>query len=149
MTIDEFLDPANVHVGLRASHKERLLHDLSRLAGSALSLPSTSIVKPLLDREELGSTGMGDGVAIPHARLAGIERPFGLFATLKSPIDFQSVDGRPVDLVFLMLLPAGSTGRNLCELATVARRLRRIEVATALRRTRGALDAFALVVERP
>lgn len=146
-SIEDFLDPANVHVGLRASDKTRLLEDLAQRAGQALSLPTKPISDALVAREELGSTGMGEGIAIPHARLPGIKAPFGLLAILKSPIEFGSVDDRPVDLVFLLLLATGSTGGHLGALAAVSRRLREERIATALRRAKGALTAFPLLVD--
>lgn len=149
MIIEDFLDPADVHVGLRSPDKGHLLHELSLFAGQALSLSTDTILAALVMREELGSTGMGDGVAIPHARLPEIKVPFGLMVTLRSPIDFHSVDDRPVDLVFLLLLPTGSTGGHLGALAAVSRKLREPDVAGALRRARGALDGFAALVSGP
>ena len=147
--VEDFLDPANVHVGLRASDKGRLLGDLSEQAGQALSMPSRPIRDALLAREELGSTGMGEGIAIPHARLAELVKPFGLLATLKTPIEFGSVDDQPVDLVVLLLLPIGSTGAHLGALASISRKLRDERIASALRRAKSALEAFALFVDRP
>ncbi|WP_375458535.1 PTS sugar transporter subunit IIA [uncultured Enterovirga sp.] len=147
--VEDFLDPANVHVGLRASDKRRLLSDLADQAGQALSVSSKLIREALLAREALGSTGMGEGIAIPHARLAEIDRPFGLLATLKTPTEFGSVDDRPVDLIFLLLLPIGSTGAHLGALASVSRKLRDERIAAALRRSKGALEAFALFADRP
>lgn len=147
ISIEDFLDPANVHVGLRASDKRRLLDDLAQKAGQALSVPTKLISDALTAREELGSTGMGEGIAIPHARLPEIRTLFGLVATLRSPIEFGSVDDRPVDLVFLLLLPTGSTGTHLGALAAVSRRFRDERVADAIRRAKGALAAFALCID--
>lgn len=146
INVEDFLDPANVHVALRASDKTRMLHEFAGWAAQALSLEPTTVSQALIAREGLGSTGMGDGIAIPHARLKEIDRPFGLLATLKAPIEFASVDGRPVDIVFILLLPTAPAGAQLGALACVARRLRDERIAAALRRSRGALEAFALVV---
>jgi PTS system nitrogen regulatory IIA component len=82
------------------------------------------IAAEILRREELGSTGTGGGVAIPHARIQGLNRSFGILARLNRPIDFEAIDGRPVDLVFLLLLPANPVGEQLKALASVARKLR-------------------------
>jgi nitrogen PTS system EIIA component len=141
MTIDEILAPEDVVAGLRAPSKKALLESLAARAADRLGLGVDEILASLARREELGSTGVGDGVALPHARLEGIERPFGLLARLRDPMDFDAVDDRPVDLVFLLLLPAGSEGRHLNALACVARWLRDPETAADLR---GARDAAAL-----
>jgi len=124
MDIKKFLSPADAHVDLRASHKTRLLQELARRAAKALDLAPEQISAEILKREELGSTGTGGGVAIPHARIQELNKPFGVFARLNKPIDFEAIDGRPVDLVFLLLLPADPVGEQLKALASVARKLR-------------------------
>lgn len=141
MTIEEILAPEDIVAGLRVPSKKALLESLAARAADRLGLGVDEILAPLARREELGSTGVGDGVALPHARLEGIERPFGLLARLRDLMDFDAVDDRPVDLVFLLLLPAGSEGRHLNALACVARWLRDPETAADLR---GARDAAAL-----
>jgi PTS system nitrogen regulatory IIA component len=133
MDIKDFLLPADVLCDLRASDKSRLLQDLSQRAAAALDLNGVLVADALLKREELGSTGVGGGVAIPHARLAEVEKPFGLMARLKKPIDFDAIDGQPVDIVFVLLLPASPAGEQLNALAAVARKLRKPEIASALR----------------
>ena len=92
MDIKDFLAPSDVLVGIRTSDKSPLLEDLSRRAASALKIDADKITADILKREELGSTGMGDGVAIPHARIADVKKPFGLLARLKSAIEFDSID---------------------------------------------------------
>ncbi len=124
MHIRDFLSPRDVVIDLRASNKDGVLRDLARRAGAVLNTPAEAIAAELLKRERLGSTGMGDGVAIPHARVAGVAGPFGLFARLKPPINFEAVDGRPVDLVFLLLAPESSQSEQINVLASLARRLR-------------------------
>jgi PTS system nitrogen regulatory IIA component len=145
MKIEEFLAPGSV-VELRASDKRNVITELARRAASVLSLDASAVTKALLAREELGSTGMGEGFALPHARLAGVEKPFGIFARLGKPVDFDAVDGLPVDLVFLLLLPINAQGDQLNALACVARRLRDHGTAERLRRTRDAAGAFPLLV---
>jgi PTS system nitrogen regulatory IIA component len=146
MKIQDFLAPESV-VELRASDKRDVITALARQAASALALDKTVVTKALLWREDLGSTGMGQGFALPHARLAEVEKPFGIFARLRRPVDFDAVDGRPVDLVFLVLLPSEAEGDQLNALACVARRLRDQETAERLRKTPDAAGAFHLLVD--
>jgi PTS system nitrogen regulatory IIA component len=141
MTVDDLLAPSDVLVGLRAATKNALLEDLARRAAAALGMGLDAIFPALARRENLGSTGIGDGIALPHARLEAISRPYGILARLREPIDFDAVDDNRVDLVFLLLLPAPDRHEPLNALACVARRLRDPETAAALR---GARDASAL-----
>jgi nitrogen PTS system EIIA component len=145
MTIDELLAPADVVHGLRVANKKALLKDLAHLSSPALGLYPDDVLAALARREDLGSTGVGDGVALPHARLDGVRRPFGLLARLREPVAFEAVDERPVDLVFLLLLPAAAQGEHLNALACVARKLRDPETALALRGARDATGLYALV----
>jgi PTS system nitrogen regulatory IIA component len=147
MTIEDFLAPDDVLFGLRMSGKLALLDALSRRAGESLDLPAADLLAALLRREELGSTGIGDGIAIPHARLEAVRRPHGIFARLREPIEFGAVDDRPVDLVVLLLLPAGPSADHLNALAAVARRLRDRETATAMRQARDAAGLHCLILE--
>ena len=148
MSVDEILAPEDALVGLRAPGKRALLGNLAGRAAGRLGLPVEAILPPLLRREDLGSTGVGGGVALPHARLEAVRRPFGLLARLREPVDFDAVDDGPVDLVFLLLLPAGDEGGHLNALACVARRLRDPETAAALRGARDATGLHALVSGR-
>ena len=141
MTVDELLAPSDVLVGLRAATKNALLEDLARRAAAALGIGLDAIFPALARRENLGSTGIGDGIALPHARLEAVSRPYGILARLREPIDFEAVDDNPVDLVFLLLLPTPGRHEPLNALACVARRLRDAETAAAMR---GARDAAAL-----
>jgi PTS system nitrogen regulatory IIA component len=141
MNIKDFLSPGNVIADLRAADKASVLQDLSRRAAAALNVPSDVIAAEILKRERLGSTGVGDGIAIPHARVPGVQNPFGMLARLKPAIDFEAVDGQPVDLVFLLLAPPSSPTGQLNVLACVARRLRD---ASTLQGLRGAKDNDAL-----
>jgi PTS system nitrogen regulatory IIA component len=141
MDIKSFLSPADVLMDVSASDKTRLLQKLADRAAGVLNLPSDRIFRDLAVREELGSTGTGAGIAIPHARVEGVKKPFGILARLKRPIDFNSIDAKPVDLIFLLLLPTASAGEQLNALASVARRLRNAE---CLRGLRGAIDGSDL-----
>lgn len=141
MSIEEFLAPGDAVADLRAGDKGRLLQDLAARAATALGLPRERVEQALLKREMLGSTGVGGGIAIPHARLEDLKKPFGLVGLLRKPIDFDAIDGKPVDIVFLLLTPAVAEGAHLNALATVARRLREQE---RVREMRAATDGAAL-----
>jgi nitrogen PTS system EIIA component len=135
MKISDFLTPSHVMLDLRASDKSRLLHQLSAQAAVEVGLDAADVSKQIAKREELGSTGVGNGVALPHARLKGLKSPFGLLARLRQGIDFEAIDDQPVDIVFLLLLPDAPNDAKLNALACVARALRDSEV---LERVRGA-----------
>jgi len=141
MDIREFLSPNDTLIDVRASDKTRFLRELARRAAASLNLAPERIAAEILKREELGSTGTGGGVAIPHARIQELNEPFGIFARLNRPIDFQAIDTRPVDLVFLLLLPGDPVGEQLKALATVARKLRD---PTSLRDLRAAASTAGL-----
>lgn len=145
MTVEEVLAPGGTLVGLRAAGKRALLEALAGRAAETLGIGPGEILSALLRREALGSTGVGDGVALPHARLDAVSQPFGMLARLRDPIAFEAVDERPVDLVFLLLLPAGAEGRHLNALACVARWLRDPGTAAALRGARDAGTLYARV----
>ena len=136
MTIADFLSPDDVLGAVAAKDKHQLLQALSERAAPAVHLPSDVISREILKREALGSTGVGRGIALPHARIAGLGEPFGIFARLKKAIDFDAVDGRPVDLVFLLLLPTGQGESQASALALVARKLRDPKILGALRHDR-------------
>ena len=135
MKISDFLSPANVMLDVRASDKGRLLHQLSTQAAAEVGLDAAEVSKQITKREELGSTGVGNGVALPHARLKGLKSPFGLLARLRRGIDFEAIDDQPVDIVFLLLLPDAPNDAQLNALACAARALRD---PGALQRIRGA-----------
>jgi nitrogen PTS system EIIA component len=136
MDIKEFLLPTDTFVKARGTDKVRLLQELATRAAAALNLDANLICTALRKREDLGSTGTGGGIAIPHARIPDLKKPFGTLVRLKHAIDFDAIDGNPVDIVFLLLLPAQS-GDPLRALASVARRLRDPE---SVRRLRSAAD---------
>jgi PTS system nitrogen regulatory IIA component len=141
MKITDYLSPANVMLDVKPASKDQLLRLLSTRAAAEAGLDADEVATLILKREELGSTGMGNGVALPHARLAGLKSPFGLFARLRRGIDFEAIDDKPVDIVFLLLLPESESGEQLNALACAARALRDPEV---LEKIRGAADPGAL-----
>jgi PTS system nitrogen regulatory IIA component len=139
-TIKSLLASESIAFDVRANDKFALLRDLSQRAASVIDVPAGAIFHALSKREELGSTGIGAGVAIPHARLAEITKPFALAARLKPAVNFNSIDGRHVDLVFLLLVPLSSDKDHLNVLAAISRLLRDRGV---VERLRGSTDAGA------
>jgi nitrogen PTS system EIIA component len=146
MKISDLLSPADVMIDVRTSNKRQLLQELAAKAATSLNLRVDQIAPHLLKREELGSTGVGAGVAIPHARLPNLQRPFGLLARLKQSIEFDAIDGRPVDIVLVLLLPANAENEALGALALVARMLRSSETLGRLRRARDASELYSAMV---
>jgi PTS system nitrogen regulatory IIA component len=133
MDIGDFLSVNDAISDIRARDKTFLLKELCGRAAAALKLDAGNLAGEILKREDLGSTGVGGGVAIPHARVQGLKTPFGILARLQRPVDFNAIDGQPVDVVFLLLLPAAPAGEQLNALASVARRLRNLDAVRALR----------------
>jgi nitrogen PTS system EIIA component len=133
MKISDFLSPAHVMIDVRARDKSRLLEQLSTQAADEVGLAADEVATEIAKREELGSTGVGNGVALPHTRLQGLKAPFGLLARLRHGIDFDAIDGEPVDIVFFLLLPDAADGPKGNALACVARALRDPETLWKLR----------------
>jgi PTS system nitrogen regulatory IIA component len=146
MKISDFLLPARVILDVRANGKADLLRELSHQAAASVGLDADETALLIAKREELGSTGVGNGVGLPHARIAGLKTPFGLLARLRRAIDFDAVDDQPVDIVFLLLLPETANGEQLNALACVARALRDLETLRQIREAadnNGAFQAIA------
>jgi PTS system nitrogen regulatory IIA component len=124
MNLQDFLPLENVIVGFRADTKLQILRQLSAIAGRRTGLDPQKICLSLLEREKLGSTGIGEGIAIPHARLEELEEPLCLFAKLSRPVDFEAMDDQPIDIVVLLLCPAEAGREAVTMLSSVARRFR-------------------------
>ena len=146
MDIKDFLLPTDALIKVRVPDKTRLLQELAARAAAALNLAPDRISSELLKREHLGSTGTGGGVAIPHARIPDLKKPFGTLVRLKNAIDFDAIDGKPVDIVFLLLLPTQSQGDHLNALASVARKLRDPESVQRLRRADDAAELYGAML---
>ena len=146
MDIRELIEPDRVLDRLEARDKSQLLAEIARRAAEAAGLDSEVVLSALNAREQLGSTGVGHGVAVPHARIKGLARLLGLFARLARPVDFAAIDDQPVDLVFLMLIPAEAGNEYLAALSAVSRRLRDREVVRRLRAADGAAVLYDLLV---
>lgn len=124
MEIVDLITPQSVIARLRAANKKQALQELAKRAAEITGLRERAIFDVLLERERLGTTGVGDGIAIPHGKLAELKRLHGLFARLETPVDFDAVDEQPVDLIFLLLAPEGAGADHLKALARVSRLLR-------------------------
>ena len=133
MQLSDILKPEGVKVLGSSTSKKRLFHDIGELAESVLGYKSSEVVEALLDRETLGPTGVGHGIALPHARLADVDKVCGLFLRLEKPMDFDSVDRQPVDLVFALLAPATAGVEHLKALALVSRTMRDAATCAKLR----------------
>jgi PTS system nitrogen regulatory IIA component len=147
MDIRDFLSPSHVRLDVRAADKAGLLKELANLAAKALNVGADRISTELFKREDLGSTGTGGGVAVPHARMPEVKAPFGLLLRLDRAISFDAIDGQPVDIVFLLLLPAAPTGHQLTALASVARKLRDPKALRSLRRASDAGELYDFMMQ--
>ena len=148
MPLTDLVAPNAVIPALKVNGKKQAIQELAAKAAKLTGQNERLIFETLMQREKLGSTGVGNGIAIPHGKLPKIEKLFGLFARLDRPIDFEALDGQPVDLVVLLLAPEGAGADHLKALARVARLLRDPDVARKLRQSRDA-DALYAVLAMP
>jgi nitrogen PTS system EIIA component len=149
MSLSQLVKPEAVFASLRVNGKKQALQEMSERAAVVSGLPAREIFDSLLQRERLGSTGVGDGVAIPHGKLAKCEQIFGVFARLDRPIDFEAPDGLPVDLIFVLIAPESAGADHLKALAMSARLLRNASVAAQLRATRDPTALYSLLTMAP
>lgn len=147
MKVSDFLSAADVTIDAAFADKRKLLEELARRAAAAIALDPAQVLAELEKREELGSTGMGGGVAIPHARFHQLRKPFGMLVRLKKPIAFEAVDGKPVDTIALLLLPDAREGGQLGALACIARKLRDPVVTAAIRKARDDAEVYRSLTE--
>jgi nitrogen PTS system EIIA component len=145
--LNDLLAAPAVLAALKVKNKKQALQELAARAATAAGRSEREIFDTLLQRERLGSTGIGRGVAIPHGKLAKLDQLIGLFARLERPVDFDALDGEPVDLIFLLLAPEGAGADHLKALARIARLLRDDKVADKLRAARDADALFALLTK--
>ena len=145
MPLTDLIGPDAILPALKVNSKKQVLQELAAKAAALSNQSEQAIVEILQQREKLGSTGVGNGIAIPHGKLAKLEKLFGLFARLPRPVDFEALDGQPVDLVFLLLAPETAGADHLKALARVARLLRDPDVARKLRESRDAEALYAVL----
>ena len=147
MEICDLINDESVVESLHVTSKKQALQDLSRRAADLTGLHERSIFEVLMAREKLGTTGVGNGIAIPHGKLPNLDRLYGFFARLGQPIDFQAIDERPVDLIFVLLAPESAGADHLKALARVSRLLRDTAVCEKLRGTDKAEALYALLID--
>lgn len=148
MGIETFLDQSAVKVLARAAGKRRLLQDIAEFAAPRIELPASEIFLAMHEREQLGTTGVGRGVAIPHARFEALDRVHAVFFRLEQPLDFSSVDQKPVDLVFALLASKCEGAEHLKALALVSRTLRNEETCQKLRSNSDPATLYTILTEK-
>jgi PTS system nitrogen regulatory IIA component len=149
MPLNDLVDANAILPALRVSTKKQALQDISEKAAEISGMPAREIFDALLQRERLGSTGVGGGIAIPHGKMPRTERIFGVFARLERPIDFDALDGELVDLIFLLIAPEGAGADHLKALSRIARALRDPSLTARLRATRDASGLYLLLTQTP
>ena len=147
MEINDLLLPDGVTADLKVTSKKQALQDLAKRAAEVSGLHERTVFDVLMERERLGTTGVGNGIAIPHGKLPNLDRLYGFFARLGQPIDFQAIDERPVDLIFVLLAPESAGADHLKALARISRLLRDQGVCDKLRGTDNAEALFAILTE--
>jgi PTS system nitrogen regulatory IIA component len=145
MPLIDLVAPNAIIPALKVANKKQALQELAAKAAALTELNERAIVEILMQREKLGSTGVGNGIAIPHGKLPKLGKLFGLFARLDRPIDFEALDGQQVDLIFLLLAPESAGADHLKALARVARLLRDADIARKLRASRDAEALYAVL----
>ena len=147
MELARILKPDSVKVLGSCSSKKRLFHEIGDLAEQVFGLPSAAIVEALMEREALGPTGVGQGIALPHARLPKLDEVAGLFLRLEKPMEFDSIDRQPVDLVFALLAPQSAGVEHLKALALVSRTMRDANICTKLRANADPATLYTILTE--
>ena len=147
MDLGDLLSPEAVFPSLRAKNKKQALQEIAQKAASLTGLAARDVFETLLQREKLGSTGVGRGIAIPHGRISALPRIVSLFAKLEEPIDFEALDGEPVDLIFLLLAPEHAGADHLKALARISRLLREPSTIDRLRTSRDRAALYSVLTE--
>ncbi|MFO1166681.1 MAG: PTS IIA-like nitrogen regulatory protein PtsN [Rhodoblastus sp.] len=149
MSLNDLISPQAVIPALKANSKKQALIEISEKAATLSGLDSREVLDALIQRERLGSTGIGAGIAIPHGKLAKCGRIFGVFARLEKPIDFEALDDAPVDLMFLLIAPENAGADHLNALSRAARVLRDQSLVATLRSTRDPSAIYSILVRSP
>lgn len=147
MEVTDLITPRSVIAQLRATSKRQVLQELAKRAAAITGIPDRAIFDVLIERERLGSTGIGTGIGIPHGKLPGLDRFCGIFARLERPIPFEAIDDQPVDLIFLLLAPENAGADHLKALARISRLLRDRAVCEKLRGTDRPDALYALLTD--
>lgn len=141
MYLSDLITESAILPALKVNSKKQLLQLIAEKASEISGVAEREIFEVILQRERLGSTGVGNGIAIPHGKLSGVDRIIGVFARLETPVDFEATDEQPVDLVFLLLAPEGAGADHLKALSRIARAMRDANTASKIR---GSSDAAAI-----
>lgn len=149
ISLNDLISPQAVIASLKANSKKQALIELSEKAARLSGLDSREVLDALIQRERLGSTGIGGGIAIPHGKLARCEHIFGVFARLEKPIDFEALDDAPVDLIFLLIAPETAGADHLNALSRAARVLRDQSLVATLRSTRDPSALYSILMRSP
>ena len=147
MEINDLVSPDGVFANLRVTSKKQAIQELARRAADISGQPERAVFDVLMERERLGTTGVGNGIAIPHGKLEKVDQLYGMFARLEAPIDFQAIDDQPVDLIFLLLAPETAGADHLKALARVSRLLRDTQTCEKLRGTNTVDGLYAILTE--
>ena len=145
MKISDIIKKSDVYADLKSGSKRSLLQELAQKAATETGINERTIFDALLERENLGTTGFGGGTALPHARLENLDKIYGFFAKLETPMNYDSVDNRPVDLVFMLLSPDSSGADHLTALAQISRLLKNDNTCEKLRSTDNPEELYALL----
>jgi nitrogen PTS system EIIA component len=149
MDLSDLVTQKSIMPALKAASKKQLLQMLSEKAAQITGLTERDVFDTIMQREKLGSTGVGSGIAIPHGKLKNIKNITGVFARLETPVDFEALDDEPVDLVFMLLAPESAGADHLKALSRIARILREADMVKKLRGTKDAAALFAFLTEQP
>ena len=147
MELADLLTPRSIIPALKVKSKKQALQELAELGEAVTGRPGREILEGLLQRESLGSTGLGGGVAIPHAKFKDLDRIHCLFARLETPIEFEALDNEPVDLIFVLLAPEHASGDHLKALARISRSLREPKAPDRLRSARDRAGLYAILTQ--
>ena len=145
MNISDIMSEKSVLIDVKASSKRELLQELASKAAELTDLDERTIFDTFLERENLGSTGFGNGTALPHGRVEGLDKVCAIFARLSAPLDFDAIDGKPIDLVFALLSPEGNGADHLTALAKMSRILKDEALCAKLRQPGKPVEIYALM----
>jgi len=149
MDLSDLIEVSAIMPALKVNSKKQVLQVLSERAAQLTGLPERLVFDTVQQREKLGSTGVGNGIAIPHGKIPGVKRILGVFARLEAPVDFEALDDQPVDLIFLLLAPEGAGADHLKALSRIARALRDSDTVTKIRGTTDAAAIHAFLSAAP
>ncbi len=147
MKIANIINQKSIYLDIKAGSKRQLLQELAEKASALCGIDERTIFDALLERENLGTTGFGGGTALPHARLENLDKIYGIFMRLSSPMNYEAIDNKPIDLVFMLISPDSSGADHLTALAQISRLLKDENSCEKLRRAKNEDEAYAVLSE--